>query len=47
MTVAWLALSLHLFGLLLAFGWRTLSPWRHTGDTGARLDANPPDTLTR
>lgn len=41
----WLALLLYLLGLLLAFGWRTLSQWRRTGDTGLRLDAGPPGTL--
>ncbi|MEU4773416.1 isoprenylcysteine carboxylmethyltransferase family protein [Micromonospora sp. NPDC023644] len=41
----WLALLLYLLGLLLAFGWRTLTQWRRTGDTGLRLDAGPPGTL--
>ncbi|MFE0592299.1 methyltransferase family protein [Micromonospora echinospora] len=45
MTAAWLALLLYLLGLLLAFGWRTLTQWRSTGDTGLRLDAGPPGTL--
>ncbi|MDZ5446744.1 hypothetical protein ACVCAH_37410 [Micromonospora sp. LZ34] len=31
--MAWLALLLYLLGLLLAFGWRTLTQWRRTGDT--------------
>jgi len=44
-TVAWLALALYLLGLLLAFGWRTLTQWRRTGDTGLRLDAGRPGTL--
>ncbi|MEU4779686.1 isoprenylcysteine carboxylmethyltransferase family protein [Micromonospora sp. NPDC023633] len=43
--MAWLALLLYLLGLLLAFGWRTLTQWRRTGDTGLRLDAGPPGTL--
>ncbi|MFI6229074.1 methyltransferase family protein [Micromonospora echinospora] len=43
--MAWLALLLYLLGLLLAFGWRTLTQWRSTGDTGLRLDAGPPGTL--
>ncbi|WP_435585947.1 methyltransferase family protein [Micromonospora aurantiaca (nom. illeg.)] len=43
--MTWLALALYLLGLLLAFGWRTLTQWRHTGDSGLRLDAGPPGTL--
>ncbi|WP_446218842.1 methyltransferase family protein [Micromonospora sp. IBHARD004] len=43
--MAWLALLLCLLGLLLAFGWRTLTQWRRTGDTGLRLDAGQPGTL--
>ena len=40
-----LALLLYLIGLTLAFGWRTVTQWRRTGDTGLRLDAGPPGTL--
>ncbi|WP_281181013.1 hypothetical protein [Micromonospora rhizosphaerae] len=43
--MAWLALALYLLGLLLAFGWRTVSQWRRTGDTGVRLDAEAAGTL--
>jgi protein-S-isoprenylcysteine O-methyltransferase Ste14 len=43
-TTAWFALFLYLAGLLLAFGWRTLTQWRRTGDTGLRLDAGPAGT---
>ncbi|MDO3703981.1 isoprenylcysteine carboxylmethyltransferase family protein [Micromonospora sp. C28SCA-DRY-2] len=43
--MAWLALLLYLLGLLLAFGWRTVTQWRRTGDTGLRLDAGRPGTL--
>ncbi|MFG3702495.1 methyltransferase family protein [Micromonospora sp. NPDC047620] len=43
--MALLALALYLLGLLLAFGWRTLTQWRRTGDTGLRLDAGRPGTL--
>jgi hypothetical protein len=43
--MAWPALALYLLGLLLAFGWRTLTHWRSTGHTGVRLDAGPLGTL--
>ncbi len=36
-----LALGLYLAGLGLAFGWRSFTQWRRTGDTGLRLDAGP------
>ena len=32
--IAWLALGLYLLGLLLAFGLRTVTQWRQTGDAG-------------
>ncbi|HLU46306.1 MAG TPA: isoprenylcysteine carboxylmethyltransferase family protein [Natronosporangium sp.] len=39
--MAWIALTLYLAGLGLAFGWRSVTQWRATGDTGLRLDAGP------
>lgn len=43
--MAVLALTLYVVALLLAFGWRTITQWRRTGDTGLRLDAGPPGML--
>lgn len=40
-----LALGLYLLGLLLAFGVRSLTQWRRTGDTGLRLAAGPAGSL--
>jgi protein-S-isoprenylcysteine O-methyltransferase Ste14 len=40
-----LALTLYLLGLVLAFGWRTWTQWRATGDTGLRLDAGPAGSI--
>jgi cobalt-zinc-cadmium efflux system protein len=42
---AWLALGLYVLGLLLAFGLRTFTHWRRTGDGGWRLAAGGPRTL--
>ncbi|RSM71642.1 isoprenylcysteine carboxyl methyltransferase [Actinoplanes sp. ATCC 53533] len=45
MTAA-LALGLYLLGLALAFGWRSLTQWRTTGDTGLRLGTGPTGSVT-
>jgi protein-S-isoprenylcysteine O-methyltransferase Ste14 len=44
--MAGLALALYLTGLGMAFGWRSLTQRRTTGDTGLRLDAGPPGSVT-
>jgi protein-S-isoprenylcysteine O-methyltransferase Ste14 len=43
--MALLALALYLLALSLAFGLRSLTQRRRTGDTGLRLDAGPPGSL--
>jgi len=39
--MAAIALTLYIIWAVLAFGWRTLTQYRRTGDTGLRLHAEP------